>query len=94
MRFSRAFDSPAHQFGHSAAALLALEVDGDDPLQQSCRIGLVNDAKALFAWLVFVNVGFFDVEIPAVQPQLARCEPLLHDGVGLEVLELLEHVEL
>ena len=57
-------------------------------------VALVDEMEAPLAGLVLVDVGFLDVEVPAVQPQLAAGQPLPDDGVGLEVLELFEHVEL
>src|SRR5262249_30744140 len=50
--------------------------------------------EAFLARLVLVYVGFLDIEIPAMQAQLARGEPLLDHRVCFQVLHLLEHVEL
>src|SRR5271165_1372133 len=63
-------------------------------VQEGCGVALVDEVEAPLAGLVLVHIGFLDVEVPAVQPQLAAGQPLLDDGVGLEVLELFEHVEL
>ena len=63
-------------------------------VQQRNRVGLVDEMEAALARLVFVDVGFLDVEIPAVQAQAAARQALLYLRVRLQMLELLEYVEL
>lgn len=64
------------------------------PLEQDLRKRLVDEHKAIFAGLVFVNLGFFNIKPPAVHSELTRIDSIFDRGVGEEVLHLFEHVKL
>lgn len=56
--------------------------------QQDFCIFLVDQVELSIVGIVFINVGFFDVEIPTVKPKGAFGESLANEWIGFQVFDL------
>lgn len=63
-------------------------------IEQDAGVIFVDEVKAPVAFLVFIDVGFLDVEPPTVDAKAPFAKAITNDWIGFEVLHLLQHIEL